>query len=211
MFDGDSITDGGRDRNDPCSLAGYTALIAERLAAEAAVYGLRFFNRGVPGDNSAMLLARLDAELKEIKPTVFSMLIGINGNAHDEHFMTAERYAATVEAILSAVSVYTNRIILLEPFLLPTDRDTRVSYADLNPKINALRKIAAQFKTDYIPLDGIFAELCIKNEPSVFSSDGIHPTERGNAVIAAEWLKRLDAGQEKAAEAKTIRRKNRRI
>ena len=47
LFDGDSVTDCGRDRQDRHSLSGYNDKIARNAHA-----GVEFFNRGISGDRS---------------------------------------------------------------------------------------------------------------------------------------------------------------
>ena len=54
LFDGDSITDAGRDREDRYSLSGYNRYISGSLAA----LGIECFNRGVSGNRSCDLLLR---------------------------------------------------------------------------------------------------------------------------------------------------------
>jgi lysophospholipase L1-like esterase len=189
LFDGDSITDCGRDRTDKHSLSGYNALIAEQLGMSASCY-----NRGISGATSGYLLSVLEENLKEIKPTVYSTLIGVNDTwrRYDSNIVTtAAQFEANIAAIFKLVSAYTSRVVVLEPFLIPTNKDLLVFYDDLTPKIQVLRKYAAAYHAEYVPLDGIFAELSIQNTPALYSADGVHPTPAGNAVIAAEWLKRV--------------------
>lgn len=73
LFDGDSVTDCGRDRQDRHSLSGYNDKIARNAHA-----GVEFFNRGISGDRSKDLLARIESDLRDTKPDVVSILIGIN-------------------------------------------------------------------------------------------------------------------------------------
>ena len=61
----------------------------------------------------------------------------------------------------------------------------------MDPKIFIVRKLAAKYHTEFIPLDGIFAELTIKSAPEKFSIEGIHLTPEGNVILAREWLKRI--------------------
>jgi len=73
LFDGDSVTDCGRDRQDRHSLSGYN----DKIARNAQNAGVEFFNRGISGDRSKDLLARIESDLRDTKPDVVSILIGI--------------------------------------------------------------------------------------------------------------------------------------
>ena len=80
------------------------------------------------------------------------------------------------------------QIVLMEPFLLPL-RTELVRWRDeLDPKIRAVRELAAEFSCSLIPLDGIFAVAACRRENSFWLKDGIHPTANGHALIAENWL-----------------------
>jgi lysophospholipase L1-like esterase len=148
----------------------------------------------VGGNTSAQLLERLKGELEEIKPTVFSLLIGVNDTWRrfdSNQIITEKEFSANLTAIIETVKTFNCKIIILEPFLLNTDPEKRKFREDLNPKIQIVRDTAQLYKTDFIPLDGIFSELCCRNTPDFYSYDGVHPTAQGHTIIAQEWLKRM--------------------
>ena len=64
---------------------------------------------------------------------------------------------------------------------------------DLDPKIDAARRIAREFGAIYIPLDGLFAAESTRREPGFWAADGVHPTPAGHAFIAQQWLKAVNA------------------
>ena len=79
LFTGDSITDCDRDRANADSLgSGYAALTAAHLQARLASPALKIWNRGISGNRVRDLLGRVEADLLALKPTVVSILIGIN-------------------------------------------------------------------------------------------------------------------------------------
>lgn len=194
LFNGDSITDCGRNRDDFHSLSAYSKMLQDSFTYFYPSLNITSFNRGISGNTSSDLLLRIEDELKETKATVLSILIGINDTwrGFDSNRPTsAEQYAKNCEEILKIAKKYVREIIILEPFLVPVDAEKAKFRQDLNPKIDVLRTLARKYKTDYIPLDGILAEKCITVEPVKLSHDGIHPCEDGYAVIASEWLKRV--------------------
>ena len=198
LFEGDSVTDALRDRSDKYSLAGYSSAVAGRLSSLYPSLQAECYNRGVGGDTSSDLLRRLPADLEEVKPTVFSLLIGINDTWRrfdSGNRTSAEKYGENVEKILNAAEEYTRKIIILEPFLLDVDPKKKVFREDLCEKIFVLREIAARHRTEFVPLNGIFAEACCRECPQVYSYDGVHPAAAGHALIAEAWLQRVYAGK----------------
>ena len=73
--------------------------------------------------------------------------------------------------------------MLLEPFLLPApDKVHWVSeVAVLQHK---LRLLAKEYADAYIPFDGIFAKEYAQEDWQEFSLDGVHPTDKGNRLMA---------------------------
>lgn len=191
LFNGDSITDCGRDRSDFHGLSGYTALIAERLSP----LGAEVFNRGVSGDRSSDLLARVKQDLTDTEPDVVSFLIGVNDTwrRYDSGMATtAKEFENNFRGILNITKDFGASIIILEPFLLPVDPHKAVFREDLDFKIDVARSLAREYADAYVPLDGLFAEAILKTNPVLFSQDGVHPTELGNLKIAEWWLQRFN-------------------
>ncbi|NLD26541.1 MAG: GDSL family lipase [Acholeplasmataceae bacterium] len=195
LFNGDSITDASRDRNDEYSLAGYSTIISENIGLLRPDLNIICYNRGVGGDTSKMLLARLENELRAIRPTVFSLLIGVNDTwrRYDSNTITTvAEFGKNIDSILTIVERYTKKIIIIEPFIIMNvDPDKLKFYDDLNPKIIRLRQIAQQYQVEYIPMDGVFSEKCCHSPANLFTFDGVHPTDAGNALLAKEWLNRV--------------------
>ena len=87
LFQGDSITDAGRDRqvSEP-NLArglgsGYPLLITAAALAAHPDRALRFYNRGVSGDKVPDLASRWATDTLALQPDVLSILVEI-GRAH---------------------------------------------------------------------------------------------------------------------------------
>lgn len=193
LFNGDSITDDNRDRDDLYSLAGHSRIISDRLKSMGK--NIACYNRGIGGNRTCDLVARIDAELDSIKPTVLCMLIGINDvwRKYDSNEETSvEQFLKNYEDILQkAKAAGVSKIMLLEPFLIKSEYDRDAYYADMMPKILIIRALAEKYNAEYIPLDGIFAELSIKNGGKRYSGDGVHLTVDGYNVVADEFFKRV--------------------
>jgi acyl-CoA thioesterase I len=195
VFQGDSITDCGRSREDNSLLGdGYANFIAALLNAKHPELELTFINRGVGGDRVYDLEKRWTEDCIAFKPDLVSILVGVNDTwrRYDSDIESPiPEFEASYRRMLDRVkSETTADIIILEPFLLelPHVQEFR---ADLGPRISCIRKIARDYGTPYVPLDGIFAAASTKRPPEFWASDGVHPTPAGHALIAMNWLKAI--------------------
>ena len=88
LFQGDSITDAGRKRDDSAANSdvamgrGYAWLAAAQLLIEKPDAGLKIFNRGISGNKVYQLAERWQADCLDLKPNVLSILIGVNDFWH---------------------------------------------------------------------------------------------------------------------------------
>ena len=72
---------------------------------------------------------------------------------------------------------------MLEPFLLHNAPDKDGWREDLNAKIMAARRLAREYADAFVPLDGLFAAASVREAPSYWAADGVHPTEAGARLI----------------------------
>lgn len=194
LFQGDSITDCGRSREDDLNLGlGYPMMAAAWFQAQHPELGVKFINKGISGNRVVDLLDRWTKDCVALKPDWVSILIGINDTwrRYDSNDPTsAEAYYTGYKQLLQRTKDETSaRIIILEPFLLPCPPDRIAWREDLDPKIQAARLLAREFGAIYIPLDGIFASAAAKAAPEFWAADGVHPSAAGHALMAQEWLK----------------------
>jgi acyl-CoA thioesterase-1 len=193
LFTGDSITDCGRSREFDWEMgSGYVSLAAAHLYANLASTELKIFNRGISGNQVSDLLGRFDTDLLALEPTVISILIGINEvwRRYDSNSpTTVETYEKNYRTLLEQIREKLDaRIVLLEPFLLHVPEDRHKWREDLNPKIDAVRRLAVEFEAELLPLDGLFAQVCTQAPASYWAADGVHPSQAGHGLIAQAWL-----------------------
>ncbi len=197
LFQGDSITDAGRGReNDTLGwgYANYTAALFNSLYPELEV---KFINRGISGNRTSDLCDRWQDDCIDLKPDVLSILIGINDTwrRFDSNTPTTdEQYYENFKKILISTRKELGdiSIIILEPFVMPYPEDRLAWREDLDPKIQKARQLAREFGAIYIPLDGIFAQNSIAVHPSYWAADGVHPTDAGHALIARHWIDAIE-------------------
>ena len=135
LFSGDSITDGNRGKSMDCNHImghGYQYIVASELALENAENMPKFINKGYSGENAVDLLGKWQRDVLDNKPTVLSILVGVNEGSYgyfngltpDE---ASERYETNLRAILELTRKELGdiKIILMEPFYCPLDASDR--------------------------------------------------------------------------------------
>jgi acyl-CoA thioesterase-1 len=138
------------------------------------------------------LLARLEKDCLALKPTVVSILIGINDTWRrydSKNPSDIPTFEANYRQMLTRIrDDLQARLVLLEPFLLHVPPDRHQWREDLNPRIDTVRRLAVEFDADLIPLDGLFAKAATEAPAEFWAADGVHPTPAGHALIAQAWL-----------------------
>ena len=193
LFQGDSITDAGRNRDESESLGfGYAMFASAWFMAQHPEKPVQFLNRGISGNRIIDLQTRWQQDCLDLNPDIVSILIGINDTwrRYDSNDpTTAEQYETGYRDILNQTKKINAKLVLCEPFVLHVSED-RVRYReDLNPKIEVVHNLAKEFKAILIPLDKIFSEVSQIRPPAFWAVDGVHPTPVGHALIAQHWLK----------------------
>lgn len=188
LFQGDSITDAGRDWDDIHDLGwGYPRYAAETIKNRHPGTEFEFINLGISGNEAQHLRERWQADCIDIQPDVVSILVGVNDTWHyaeDRNWMPNAYFEECYRHILTEIKTKTSaKIMMLEQYLLPVS-DKEYFRVDLDPKIQITRKLAREFADVFVPLDGIFAAHCIGEKPTAWSEDGVHPNEAGARLIA---------------------------
>lgn len=184
LFQGDSITDAGRNREDFHDLGhGYPKYAAELIKKNNPDTEFEFIDLGISGHQTKDLLARLDSDFIDIQPDIVSILIGINDvwhHAAERDWIPHEVFEERYRTILTAIKERTNaKIMILEPFQGPVE-DKEFFREDLDPKIRIIRKLAREFAAVYVPLDGLLASRFVKEEHTEYLPDGVHPSNGNN-------------------------------
>jgi len=197
LFQGDSITDAGRNYWDPNDLgAGYAAMVAERFSAKHPGLGAVFLNRGVSADRIRDLKDRWHEDCLSLKPDVVSILVGVNdalGTFFGDDPAALESFEADYARILDLTRRNLDaKVVLLEPFLLPVSKELVAFRDDVDSIIRVVGKLSREYATELVPLDSIFSEAAKREVPEFWSLDGVHPTRAGHDLIARSWLKSVE-------------------
>ncbi len=198
LFQGDSITDAGRDRGyDECRGSGYPTIVAARLGLDRPGE-YRFINRGVSGDRIVELNARIKEDIINLKPDVLTILIGINDVWHElngnHNGVSDTKYRRTYFEIIEEIkeALPGVKIFILEPFVLKasaTEKDWDYFRTETDLRAKSAKQVAETCGCRFVPLQAKFDALCAVQEPSYWLIDGVHPTAAGHQVIADELIK----------------------
>ncbi|MEV8328201.1 GDSL-type esterase/lipase family protein [Kitasatospora sp. NPDC056731] len=206
MFTGDSITDCQRQQSEDGLGYGYPLRIAGEWGFRHPDRPVTWLNTGNAGDKVMNLETRWQADVLDARPDVVSILVGVNDMGWHTldpagRVIAAEEFEAGYDRLLAPLAETGAQLILIEPFLLPIHGVIEAGAAfigehqrqqwrtDLDPKIQAVRKLARTYGAHLLAADGMFAELAAAAGPEHWSADGVHPTPAGHAALAAAWLR----------------------
>ena len=188
LFQGDSITDAGRNRLARHSLAGYPRKTAE-LLEKMSPNKYDFFNRGISGNRSKDLLARYKRHFVRIRPDVVTVMIGINDvwRKYDHHNETTpEQYEKNITKLFTDIKKDTGaKIIVLSPYLTSgTKGEWNVMRGDVDTFIEVSKKVAESYADLFIQTDIPMNQANEMFSPELISTDGVHPQEKGQEILA---------------------------
>ena len=197
LFQGDSITDAGRDYADIHDLGGgYPKYAAKYVAEKYPDVEFEFIDLGISGNQTKDLVARLQTDFIDVQPDIVSILIGINDVWHycDTEWLSNDVFESNYRKVLTAIKEKTNaKIMMMEPFLIPVE-DKLFFREDLAPKIEIVRKLYREFADVYVPTDGLLQAAFIGDAPTSYAADGVHPTDKGAHYIGkiyADYIGKL--------------------
>ncbi|HZJ78261.1 MAG TPA: SGNH/GDSL hydrolase family protein [Clostridia bacterium] len=193
LFQGDSITDADRDRNDDTKLGfGYPAIIKSFLENTYPKSNIKVINRGIGGNRSIDLVERWQKDCIELKPDYLSILIGVNdtwrsydANEHTNYDIFKNRCKEIIEDTLNKTNA---EIILISPFLIDISPGITKMRQDLVLKQKAIRDLAFEYDLRFLDMDLAFKAATQFKDCKFFSEDGVHPTVDGHEFIAKLWL-----------------------
>lgn len=204
VFQGDSITDWGRDKtstepNDSGKVGtGYVLLSAAEMLANHPPVEWKYYNRGISGNKVFQLADRWDNDTLALKPDVLSILIGVNDFWHtllNGYNGTVKVYEDDFRKLLdrTLAALPNVKLIIGEPFALKGGKAISDQWF---PTFNDYQKTAQQIAQDYhaawIPYQSIFDDALTKAAVDYWSFDGVHPTLAGCYLMAQAWNKAFD-------------------
>jgi lysophospholipase L1-like esterase len=203
LFQGDSITDAGRDKkkelaNHAGSFGrGYAFLAASHLLNKFPGKSLTLYNRGISGNKVYQLAERWNKDCLELQPDVLSILIGVNDYWHKRNGKydgTVEVYENDYRALLKRTQATLPgiKLVLCEPFYVLETSAVDENWIEPMKKYQAAAKrISDDFETVWVPFQKVFDE-AVKHAPGKYwAGDGVHPSMAGAQLMAEAWLKAI--------------------
>lgn len=203
LFQGDSITDCNRKREEWGNLgAGYAGMAAGELGKKYP-YEYTFLNRGIGGNRIVDLHARVRRDMINLKPDYMSILIGVNDAWHEytqQNGVDAVKFERLYDMLIEELQrdLPDTKLMILEPFVLPgckTDNNEEHPHRweffreEVALRAQAAKRIAEKYKIPFIPLQEIFNK-ANADAPAdgYWLLDGVHPSAAGHALIKKAWL-----------------------
>ena len=199
LFFGDSLTDAFRNREDVNTNdrfgCGFVAQVAGRLLLEDPT-GYEIINRGIGGNRSIDLYARIKTDVWNHAPDVLNIFVGVNDLWHElavQNCVEIDRFERIYTAMIEETKARLpdTKMILCEPFVCHGFATNEI-FDELNgvrEYAAVVRSLAEKYGLPFLRLQDKFEEGEKKYGEGVLTVDGVHPTIAGAAIIAEEWLK----------------------
>lgn len=200
LFQGDSITDAGRNKENPTDLGqGYPCLVASALGRKYPE-SYSFINRGISGNKVTDLIGRWKRDCINLKPDYLSILIGVNDVWHElggKDGTDTETFEAVYDILLSLTKKHLpdTKILLMEPYVLgdalsESERDAFTSLVE--EKCEAVRRLAKKHALPVLSLPQVFEKALQEADALYWTGEGVHPTHAGHQLICDAWIEAFE-------------------
>jgi lysophospholipase L1-like esterase len=205
LFQGDSITDAGRAReqtsianSQPALGNGYAWLAASQLLVDRPDDKLTIFNRGISGNKVFQLAERWQTDALNLKPDVLSILIGVNDVWHKlngQYDGTVEVYEKDYHALVKRTkeALPEVKLVICEPFVLRCGAVNSTWFPEFDDYRAAAKRVADEARAVFVPFQEMFDRAAKLAPPERWAKDGVHPTPDGAALMAHTWRRIVGA------------------
>lgn len=200
LFQGDSITDCGRNRdNDNYKGHGYPNLVMAKLGYECPGE-YEFINRGVSGNRIVDLYARIKKDIINVKPDYLSIHIGVNDVWHEvgwQNGIEEEKFEKIYDMLITEIkeALPNIKIMLLGAFVTrskASEEHWDYFKTEVAKRAEVAKRIAQKHNLVFVPLQEKFDEAIAKQPEPYWTLEGVHPTPAGHELMAREWLKAFE-------------------
>ncbi len=199
LFQGDSITDAGRDKkqqlaNNARSLGlGYPQHAAGALLEAHRDLDLQIHNRGISGNKVPDLEDRWKEDALDLKPAVLSILIGVNDIWHKlngRYEGTPEVYRDGFAELLAETrkALPNVTLVVCEPFALRCGAVDDSWFPEFDRRRAFAKEVAGGAGAIWVPFQEMFDKaVSLGTKPEYWGGDGVHPSVAGHALMAKTW------------------------
>lgn len=206
LFQGDSITDCGRDRNNFYGMGGgYPNLVKAALGFDCPDE-YEFINRGISGDRIVDVYARIKKDFINLKPDYASILIGVNDTWHEvdgENGVDTEKFERIYSMFLDEIfeALPNLKLFLMAPYVLEgsgtcntEDKPNKweIFKADVYEKAEAVKRLGKKYNLPVVDLQAEFDKACKEQPNEYWAYDGVHPSICGHELIKRAWIKAFE-------------------
>ena len=204
LFQGDSITDAGRNKKSPVANQGlgrgYPKHIADALHADYPKLDLQIHNRGISGNKVPDLDRRWQADCIDIQPRILSILIGVNDIWHrlnGRYDGTSESYRDGLAALLDRTqkALGDTTVVVCEPFVLMSgtvEQNRDKWFPEFTVRREYAKEVAAKTGVIWVPFQAMFDQAVADGTAAkALAGDGVHPTQLGHKLMAEIWRKEV--------------------
>lgn len=196
VFFGDSVTDTCHQvKKDYPYGSGYVNMVDSHINTNYCDLNVRVWNKGINGNRTKDLVARVKEDVLDLHPNMVFILIGVNDawRSYDQNDPTSvEQFVKNYKTILDAIRAAdtTTQIVMMSPFIIPSVEWVLNFKDDLDEKTKAVIDLAKEYQIPLIPLHELMPQYDQKL-PGMVSFDGVHPSVVGHALIAQQIIQYL--------------------
>ena len=204
LFQGDSITDAGRDKKNQIANqqkalgAGYAWMAASHLLIKNPQLNLTIHNRGISGNKVHQLANRWDKDCLDLKPDILSIMIGVNDIWHGlngKYEGTVKTYEDDFLSLMERTrkALPKTQFVICEPFVLRCGAVNEKWFPEFDRYRAAARKVADQNNATFVPFQSMFDEAVQYAPPKHWAGDGVHPSSHGASLMAHFWTESVQS------------------
>ena len=194
LFQGDSITDAGRNfQDDACMGYGYATMTAGKIAVDwPGQY--QVVNKGISGNRIVDVYARIKKDIINLNPSYMSILIGVNDVWHEfgeRNGVDAVKFERVFDWLITELkeALPELKILVLEPFVLKgpaTEHVWEGFSSEVSLRAAACKRLAEKHDLIFVPLQEKLEALAAATSNTYVLGDGVHPTYAGHELISRE-------------------------
>lgn len=210
LFQGDSITDAGRNRDKPQANSGlgmgFVSMIAGELGCKYP--NVDVLNRGIAGNRIADTYSRWLEDMRNVHFDMINILLGVNDVGFELRLNRGsdpKRFEFIYDRMLWEVkqSHPNAAIVLCQPFIQKRHY-LHPGYGDdifenwslwkesLERRDEAVKRLASKYDAIYVPMWEALNKAQKTIAVEYLTEDCVHLTARGNFVVAQAWLQTVE-------------------